>query len=267
LIVELPLATFSFTFVVTVLAVGVSLAWTLVGLPILVAALIVSRSLTRLECGLAARLSGREMPRVDVMATPTGGFWHRLIAVLKDGESWKTVVFLLVRFPLATAAFSIAISLVSAALWAMAQPLTAPLMAAVGAPQTYGSWRVDTVWEGMLFVPGGILLLFLSLHAVNGLVWLMAGSIHWMIGRIGHLRMRREVLRTLAGNRVLEGATVLFELRLFNGYSADLDPTKVYATLLGLTAAGMVQSLESDGVEWFCLTPQGEDAAAREADA
>ncbi len=118
----------------------------------------------------------------------------------------------------------------------------------------------------MLFVPGGVLLLFLSLHAVHGIVWLMAESTRWMIGRMSHSRMRTEVLRALAHGRVLDGATLLHELRLFNGYSADLTSTKVYATLLGLTSAGLVQSVEtgdtaSGNVQWFTLTPQGERAA------
>jgi len=122
------------------------------------------------------------------------------------------------------------------------------------------------VWEGMLFVPGGVLLLFLSLHAVHGIVWLMAESTRWMIGRMSHSRMRTEVLRALAHGRVLDGATLLHELRLFNGYSADLTSTKVYATLLGLTSAGLVQSVEtgdtaSGNVQWFTLTPQGERVA------
>jgi hypothetical protein len=265
LVIEFPLSTFSFTFLVAVLSTGLSMAWTFVGLPILFLGLVVSRSLTALECSLTERLTGREMPRVDVMATPQGGFWRRTFAVLKDGDSWLSVVFLLVRFPLATAAFVVAISLVCGAIWAIAQPVLAPLLAHVGQPEEWGIWTVDTVWEGLLFVPGGVLLLFLSLHAVNGLAWIMAESTRWMIGRVGHLRMRREVLRSLAGNRALDGATVLHELRLFNGYSVDLTPTKLYATLVGLKTAGLVQGAESGGVEWFSLTPQGEQAAAEEA--
>lgn len=261
LVVEAPLATFSFVFVVTVMAVGLSLAWTFIGLPILVLGLVVSRSLVRLECSLVERLTGHRMPRVDVVAAPQGSFWHRTWSILKDRDSWLGIVFHLVRFPVSLVAFCIVLALVGGSVWAIAQPLIAPLMAWVGSPQEWGAWTVDTVWEGLLFVPGGVLLLFLSLHAVNGMAWLMAASGRLLIGRIGHLRMRRQVVRVLAGERVLDGASLLHELCLYNGYSVDLSPTKVYATLLGLQSAGLVRSEESAGVEWFSLTPQGEQAA------
>jgi hypothetical protein len=265
LIIELGLATFSFVFAVTLISVGFSLVWTFVGLLLLAAGLIVCRSLVRLEAVLIEDLTGYEISQAGVTPAPGGGFWRGIGSVLKDGGSWLSLLFAIVRFSVAVVAFSVAISLVGGSIWAIFQPVLAPLFGWLGIAQEWGAWTIDTVWEGLIFLPVGVAFLFLSLHVVNGIAWLRVESARLMTGRISHLRMRRQVLRTLAGGRVLDGASLLRELRLFNGFSVDLNPTKVYATLLGLKSAGLAQSQETDGVEWFYLTARGEWAASGQA--
>ncbi len=262
LIIAFPLATFYFTFAVTVISVGASLVWTFVGLVILAFGLSACRAFMAIECSLAEKLTRRRMPLPTPAADFSDGFWRGVWSLLKQGDSWLSLLFLLVRFPLAVAAFSVAISLVGASLWAIVQPVLAPLFTWIGIPQEWGAWTIDTVWEGFIFFPIGVVLLFLSLHAVNAIAWLMAESVRLMTGRIGHLRMRRQLLGMLAGGRVLDGASLLRDLHLFNGFSIDINPINVYATLLGLKSAGLADSSESDGVEWFTLTPRGERAAA-----
>ena len=261
-IVEFALGTFYFTFLVTILSVGLSLAWTFVGLFIMVVAVVASRSLAIMDCGITEALTGTDTPRLRVLDRPEGGVLKRSLAVLTDWESWRSVLFLLARFPLGTFAFCVAVTLLSSSLWM----ITLPLTVALGAHNDWGIWQIDRVWEGALFVLPGLLLLPLALWATVGVAKLLADSTHWMIGRIGQNAMRHMVLRVLSGGRSLDGPTLLRELLVFHGYSLDLTATKVYGTLLGLESAGLVvrtaPATEVGGYELYSLTDRGDEVAA-----
>jgi Putative sensor len=263
--VEFALGTFYFVFLVTILSVGVSLVWTFVGLPILVFALIASRSLATMDCGITESLTGTQTPRLLVLVRLESGLMRRLIAVLADGDSWRSVLFLLFRFPLGVFGFCVVISLVSSSLWMIWQPV----IVAAGVHTNWGIWQIDAVWKGFLFVIPGLLLLPLALWATVGVALLLAGSSRWMIGRVGQDAMRQMVLRSLSGGRSLEGPSLLREMQIFHGYSVDLTATKVYGTLLGLESAGLVQrtaaaadAAAAAGLELYSLTARGEEAAA-----
>jgi Putative sensor len=265
ILVEFALGTFYFTFLVTVLAVGLSLVWTFVGLAVLVFALIASRSLAAMDCSLTEALTGRPMPRLTVLTRPESGFWRRLFAVLTDGDSWRSVFFLLVRFPLGVFGFCVAVTLFSTSLWMIWQPV----IVAVGVHTDWGIWQIDRVWEGLLFVVPGLLLYPLALWAAVGIASLFAESTHWMIGRVSQNAMRQMVLRALSGGRSLDGPSLLRELQIFHGNSRDLTATKVYGTVLGLEAAGLVARTAGpagdsgeEGLERYSLTASGEQVAA-----
>jgi hypothetical protein len=263
-VIEFALGTFYFTFLVTVLSVGLSLAWTFIGLPILVFALVASRSLATMDCGLTESLTGTQTPRLRVLVRPESGLLRRLMAVLTDGDSWRSVLFLLFRFPLGVLGFCVVVSLVGTSLWMIWQPV----IVAVGVHSDWGIWHIDAVWKGLLFVVPGLILLPLALWTTVGMAQLLAGSSRWMIGRMGQAVMRQMVLRTLAGGHRLDGPSLLRELEIFHGYSVDLTVTKVYGTLLGLESGGLVQrtAAAADGAGesvWiYSLTARGEEAVA-----
>jgi hypothetical protein len=254
---EFALGTFSFVFLVTILSVGLSLAWTFVGLAVVVGGLLAARSLAALDCALAESLTGKEMPRVPVLTRPQSGFWRRLLAVLADGDSWRSVLFLLFRFPLGVFGFSVVVGLVASSLWMIWQPL----IVAVGVHTDSIVWHIDTVWKGALFVVPGLLLLPLSLWAAVGLAAFLAESGRWMVGRVSQTAMRRMVLCSLSGSRGQDGPSLLNGLQLFHGYSLDFTATKVYGTLLGLLGAGLVEvEVRADGLELYRLTDLGREA-------
>jgi hypothetical protein len=207
---------------------------------------------------IAEQLTGLPMPQVTAVPDPGRGFWRRMFSLLVDGDSWLCLLSLLLRFLLATFAFSVAVSLIGGGLWGMF--LWVPV--ALGYQQDFGVWQLDTVPEALIFVVPGLVVFFLSLYVVRGLVWLLAQLSRVMVGRMSHARRRDAVLRALAGGRVLDGPSLLHELQLYHGYSADLTPAAVYATLVALGQAGMVESTSAGGAQWFRLTPQGEGAVA-----
>ena len=150
----LPLGTAYFIWLVTGLATGIGLAITIVGIPLLTLVLAGVRPLLVAERGLAMALLGSSLPPVAV-APRAEGWLGRLKAYWTDGTTWRGILYLLARFPIGTATFTIAVATYSAALWALAAPLLAPLGA-----MDLGFWEPDTVLEGLAFVPLGVVGLF-----------------------------------------------------------------------------------------------------------
>lgn len=150
----LPLGTAYFIWLVTGLATGIGLAITIVGIPLLTLVLAGVRPLLVAERGLAMALLGSSLPPVAV-APRADGWLGRLKAYWTDGTTWRGILYLLARFPIGTATFTIAVASYSAALWALAAPVLAPL-----GVMDLGFWEPDTVLEGLAFVPFGVVGLF-----------------------------------------------------------------------------------------------------------
>jgi signal transduction histidine kinase len=112
--------------------------------------------LAGVEAGLARRLLG-----VNVHArTPTRsrrGFWGRGLDVLVDGAFAKQQGYLLLRFALGGVLAILELSLVGAALGAIALPLYYNWTH----PDVTG-WHVDTIWKALLYVPAGVVLLLIA---------------------------------------------------------------------------------------------------------
>ena len=122
----LPLGTAYFIWLVTGLATGLGLAITIIGIPLLTLVLAATRPLLMLERGLAHALLGSSLPPVAV--APRGeGWFGRLKAYWTDGTTWRGIGYLLARFPVGVATFTVAVTTYSVALWCLAAPLLAPL--------------------------------------------------------------------------------------------------------------------------------------------
>ncbi|WP_109788579.1 sensor histidine kinase [Mycolicibacterium confluentis] len=106
-----PLATISFSVIVTMLAAGIGTLVVVIGLPIIVGTLLVARVLADIErLRLPAVLRRARTRPAYRSAAPGSTVWRRLGAVLSDGQSWLDVVYALVRFPFAVATFSVVVS-------------------------------------------------------------------------------------------------------------------------------------------------------------
>jgi hypothetical protein len=150
----LPLGIAYFVWLVTGLSLGVGLAITLLGIPILTLVLANVRPLLVAERGLANALLGAKLPPVAI--APGGdGFLGRLKAYWTDVTTWRGVLYLLLRFPVGTFTFTVVVATFSTALWCLAAPLLAPLGA-----MDLGFWEPDSVLDGLAFVPFGLVALF-----------------------------------------------------------------------------------------------------------
>jgi hypothetical protein len=152
----LPLGVAYFTWLVTGLALGLGLAITLVGIPLLTLVFATVRPLLAGERALANGLLGADIPASDL--APRGEGWlGRLKAYWTDGATWRGITYLLWRFPIGTATFTVAVATYASALYLLAAPIVAPFDAI-----ELGFWAPDSVLDGLALVPAGLALLLAS---------------------------------------------------------------------------------------------------------
>jgi Putative sensor len=163
----LPLGIVYFTWFVTGLALGLGLAITVIGIPILTLVLASVRPLLAGERALANSLLDAKVPPAP-LAPEAEGVWKSFLAYWKDTASWRGMVYLLLRFPIGIATFTVAVTAYAVALTLIAAPLLAPLDAL-----HLGFWEPSTVPEGLALLPAGLLLLVASAWISEGMA---AGS-------------------------------------------------------------------------------------------
>ncbi|WP_069814466.1 sensor histidine kinase [Streptomyces sp. TP-A0874] len=118
LLLNLPMAILMFTFAVTMSALGLGLLITFLGVPVLAAGLAGCRGL-----GAVERARARALLRLDVgsprpIRPPKPGLLAWTGALLKDGSSWRQLLYAVVHFPWAVFAFALSTAVWSAG-WSM----------------------------------------------------------------------------------------------------------------------------------------------------
>lgn len=166
LLLGLPLGTLYFTLLVTGASVGLSLlVLALVGIPLLVGLWYVIHSLVNFERGLATILLDVDIAPIPVAPPVSGGLWNRFIALWSDRGTWRWIQYLLLRFPVGIATFTIAVTLTVTSL-AMA---FAPAYMWASDELTWADRTFDPFPWSFALVPLGIVFFFVSLHVMNGL--------------------------------------------------------------------------------------------------
>lgn len=179
LLLSFPLAIFYFVFLVTGFALGFGLAIIGIGLVILLAMLIAMRGFAALERQLGTWLLGADIPPPNPGPEP---WQHPLIALKKyvtDSYTWKSLIYLLVKFPAAITTFVIVTSLGCATVCLILAPLAYQYL-----PIHVFYWRVARIEEALLCLVFGLVLGLLSVHFINLLaaawrafsVWMLTGT-------------------------------------------------------------------------------------------
>ncbi|GAA0303948.1 sensor domain-containing protein [Streptomyces polychromogenes] len=111
LLTNFPVALIGFVYTIVMLATAGGLAVTVIGLPVLVGGLYLSRQLGVLERARARGLLGVRVDEPSPLPGPrrSGGFFPWLWSGIKDPVAWRTVLFELVRLPWGVLTFSIAL--------------------------------------------------------------------------------------------------------------------------------------------------------------
>jgi signal transduction histidine kinase len=129
LLLNLPMGLVCFVYVVTTLAIGLSLSVTVVGLPLLAFGLAGCRVLGSVERAIARRLLGVHVESPRPLRPSTFGFMQWLWMAVKDPVGWRAALFFAIRLPWGI--FTFTVTLVSLfVLWPVL-PFLARAMATV----------------------------------------------------------------------------------------------------------------------------------------
>ena len=177
----LGLAYFIFLTVGLSLGVGLTLIW--IGLPILALVFAGSWGMAALERQLAIHLLGAVVPpmspRAPAIPAAPRGFWRTVGDFLGNPVTWKGMGYLLIKLPLGIVTFAVATSLFSLTAAFLLAPFAYPL----GLMEIDGLvFAIDGPWSGLLCGVIGLLIAFLSLHAMNGLAWIWRTLASAMLG-------------------------------------------------------------------------------------
>ena len=175
LLLAFPTGLAYFVVLVVGITLGASLAILLIGLAILLATLAAWRAMAALERILARGLLGVPIaPMVDRRGLPV---IEQVKGWLRDPVTWKSLVFVALKFPLGVASFAAVVfgggfSLIL---------LFSPLIVLVTTVTVFG-WIVTSSVQALPLMVAGLIAFLLSLHLFNGLGWLWALFARIMLG-------------------------------------------------------------------------------------
>ncbi len=180
-----PLGVFYFVFLVSGISTGISLAIIWVGIPILLLAGIGWWLLARFERFMAINLLKEDVPEMTRPTSSSDDLWMRYKGYFTNPVTWKSLLYLLMKFPLGIATFVILITLVSLTLAFLSMPFTYNSVAYFPAGISFGLglpvWQIDSLSDALLCVVIGLLLWPATLHITNGLAWVHAKFARMML--------------------------------------------------------------------------------------
>lgn len=201
LLLNLPIGIATFTIVVAGFSVGFGLAITLIGIPILIALLYVSRAMGTIERGRAALLLDADIPR-PYRADPTGATWWRvLLARAKDPATWTELAYHVLLMPVGAVTFAIVftswtvgLGLLLAPTYGWWFPQSVDLIdtivritverdfVSVLSPFRGYEWVIDTPIERAVLSFMGLVILFVTPWVVHGLATANRALVRGMLG-------------------------------------------------------------------------------------
>lgn len=199
LLFNLPVGIATFTILVTGFATGLGMLITLLGIPIIVATMYVSRWMASLERGRAKLFLDADVRPAYRPDPPRDKWWRVHLARFTDPATWVEVGYHLLMLPLGIITFTLAVTM-----WATTLGmLTAPVWAWATPDQRVQIEGFDRVWllhagplEIALVTLGGLVLLFVTPWIVRALA---AGNRAVVRGMLGTTLERR--VQTLTETR------------------------------------------------------------------
>jgi signal transduction histidine kinase len=175
LLLAFPTGLAYFIVLVVGVTLGASLAILIVGLAILLATLAAWRAMAALERGLARGLLGVPIAQpADRRGLPVVEQVRRW---LRDPVTWKSLVFVALKFPLGVVSFAAVVAAGGFSLILLFSPLIVLIT-----PVTVFGWIVTSSVQALPLSLTGLIAFPLALHLFNGLGWLWALFARIMLG-------------------------------------------------------------------------------------
>jgi signal transduction histidine kinase len=160
-----------FVFLVTALSIGVGLAVTLVGIPILIGSVYAWGWLAEIERSTIGALTGNRIAS-PYRPLPEGSWWDRLRARLADPATWKDLTFLFLQFPFGLLSFIVALTVLSVGLSGLTLPLWYWAVPDGADWTVFQLIDVDTLPEALAAAVLGAVVLWVGIPALG---WLGRG--------------------------------------------------------------------------------------------
>ena len=201
LLVAFPLGIFYFMLLVTGLSVGMGTLIVWVGLPILACVGLAAWGLAAMEREMTIHWLGFDVPQMTNTALPENPtLWMQVQNRLTNPTTWKSLLYLFVKFPFGIVSFVVVIVLSSVALAFILAPVayvvTTSLYHAFGwGTESYtlslftgelirinGQFDLPSFLKLLAEMPLGLLLGLLSLHIFNAMAWMWGQFAQLMLG-------------------------------------------------------------------------------------
>ena len=177
LLVAFPLGLFYFAFLVCGLSAGVSLLIIWVGIPILLLVGVVWCVLGSFERFMAIHWLKEDVPAMARPSNEDADIWTRFKEHFANPFTWKSLLYLFLKFPLGLATFVILVTLISLTLAFLTMPFTYESLQyfqggffGTGLPV----WHIDSLTDALLGAMIGLMLWPVTLNITNGLAWVHA---------------------------------------------------------------------------------------------
>lgn len=170
-----PLGVFYFVFLVSGLSLGISLLIIWVGIPVL---LLVGAGwwlLASLERYMAIYILKEDIPEMVPPSNRGSTLWKRLEIYLANPVTYKSPLYLFLKFPLGISSFVILTTLIFLTVALMSMPfihyylpeLQVGMFFETGLP----AWHIDSMGDYLFCSLAGLILWPLTLHIANALSW------------------------------------------------------------------------------------------------
>lgn len=177
LLLSFPLGTFYFTFLVTMLTTGLSLVIVWIGIPILLLTVAAWWALAVFERYLAENMLNVKLGKMVKRKTNAKKPLKRLKHHFKNPVTWKSLVYLFLKFPLGVFNFVVLVTLLSTSISLTLAPLAYPILNQF----VTTSWPYPEAYLVLVFVVG-FFLFFVTLHVVNALAKVSAQLAKLLLG-------------------------------------------------------------------------------------
>jgi hypothetical protein len=167
LLLDLPVGIAGFTVMVACLATGVSLAITLVGVPLLAGTLLLARYAAAWERQRARALLGVSLEAPPAPAATGSSLVHRLFSPLRDRANWSASGYFLLLLPVGTVTFSAAITWWATAVFLLTLPAWSWALPEGSLRMPDGGAELSGFWELAGASAGGLLLLALTPFVIH----------------------------------------------------------------------------------------------------
>ena len=182
LLLSLPIGILYFVILITGFSLGVGLAITLIGIPILMAMIFVTYILGDLDRKMTSLLLGVNIAKPEARPSNNDSARSILVAQLKSLQFWKELGYLLLKMPLGVISFTIAIVLVSVSLAFIAAPFIITYVPNAQM-QLWSGFEINTMQRAIVTSAAGLIIGGVSVVLINGYASVMGNISVWALGQ------------------------------------------------------------------------------------